>query len=241
MKIKHQKLKSAGAFLTILLLLPYVVTVFVNGIDVLGMSQEPCVQAETEDQDGEKTVRTVPWTEYMMGILGKTMPASYEKEALKAQAVVLRTMLYQQAAQDVVFKEAYLTPEELKKKWGAENFENYYKKLREVLDETETQVLFYQDSYAWVPYHQSSNGKTRSGKEVIGGDTYPYLATRECLEDVKAEDEMHVYQFSYDEIKKKCRSYWTVDAWQGDMSRDRKFRAESRSKKASSAEWQVLV
>ena len=40
MKIKHQKLKSAGAFLTILLLLPYVVTVFVNGIDVLGMSQE---------------------------------------------------------------------------------------------------------------------------------------------------------------------------------------------------------
>lgn len=207
MKIKHQKLKSAGAFLTILLLLPYVVTVFVNGIDVLGMSQETCVQTETEDPDGEETVRTVPWTEYMMGILGKTMPASYEKEALKAQAVVLRTMLYQQAAQDVVFKEAYLTPEELKKKWGAENFENYYKKLREVLDETETQVLFYQDSYAWVPYHQSSNGKTRSGKEVIGGDTYPYLATRECLEDVKAEDEMHVYQFSYDEIKEKCRSF----------------------------------
>lgn len=88
---------------------------FVNGIDVLGMSQETCVQTETEDPDGEKTVRTVPWTEYMMGILGKTMPASYEKEALKAQAVVIRTMLYQQAAQDVVFKEAYLTPEELKK------------------------------------------------------------------------------------------------------------------------------
>lgn len=85
MKIKHQKLKSAGAFLTILLLLPYVVTVFVNGIDVLGMSQETCVQTETEDPDGEKTVRTVPWTEYMMGILGKTMPASYEKEALKAE------------------------------------------------------------------------------------------------------------------------------------------------------------
>ena len=223
MKIKHQKLKSAGAFLTILLLLPYVVTVFVNGIDVLGMSQEPCVQAETEDQDGEKTVRTVPWTEYMMGILGKTMPASYEKEALKAQAVVLRTMLYQQAAQDVVFKEAYLTPEELKKKWGAENFENYYKKLREVLDETETQVLFYQDSYAWVPYHQSSNGKTRSGKEVIGGDTYPYLATRECLEDVKAEDEMHVYQFSYDEIKKKCRSFLEAAEGEAEAKKALKF------------------
>lgn len=30
----------------------------------------------------------------------------------------------------------------IEEKWGAENFENYYKKLREVLDETETQVLF---------------------------------------------------------------------------------------------------
>lgn len=223
MKIKHQKLKSAGAFLTILLLLPYVVTVFVNGIDVLGMSQETCVQTETEDPNGEKTVRTVPWTEYMMGILGKTMPASYEKEALKAQAVVIRTMLYQQAAQDVVFKEAYLTPEELKKKWGVENFEKYYKKLSEVLDETETQVLFYQGSYAWVPYHQSSNGKTRSGKEVIGGDTYPYLATRECPEDVKAEDEMHVYQFSYDEVKKKCRSFLEAAEGEAEAKKALKF------------------
>ena len=46
MRRKHQKLKAASAFLSILLLLPYVVTVFVNGIDVLGMSQEPCVQVE---------------------------------------------------------------------------------------------------------------------------------------------------------------------------------------------------
>ena len=92
-----------------------------------------------------------------------------------------------------------------------------------MLDETETQVLFYQDSYAWVPYHQSSNGKTRSGKEVIGGDTYPYLATRECLEDVKAEDEMHVYQFSYDEIKKKCRSFLEAAEGEAEAKKALKF------------------
>ncbi|MDB8710693.1 SpoIID/LytB domain-containing protein [Mediterraneibacter gnavus] len=225
MKRKHQKLKSAGAFLTILLLLPYVITVFVNGIDVLGMSQEPCVRAERRMQDGERVVRTVPWSEYMIGVLGKTMPASYEKEALKAQAVVLRTMLYQQVAQEqnVVFKEAYLTSEELKKKWGAENFEQYYKKLREVQDETESQVLFYQDTYAWVPYHQASNGKTRSGKEVIGEDTYPYLAVRECPEDMKAEDEMHIYQFSYGEIKKKCRSFLEAAEGEAEAKKALKF------------------
>ena len=142
------------------------------------------------------------------GNLGKTMPASYEKEALKAQAVVLRTMLYQQAAQDVVFKEAYLTPEELKKKWGAENFENYYKKLREVLDETETQVLFIRILMPGFRIINPVTERQEAEKKVIGGDTYPYLATRECLEDVKAEDEMHVYQFSYDEIKKSAGRSW---------------------------------
>ena len=65
--------------------------------------------------------------------------------------------------------------------------------------------------------------KTRSGKEVIGGDTYPYLATRECLEDVKAEDEMHVYQFSYDEIKKKCRSFLEAAEGEAEAKKALKF------------------
>lgn len=227
MRRKHQKLKAASAFLSILLLLPYVVTVFVNGIDVLGMSQEPCVQVEIKNKDGKNTIRTVPWSEYIMGILGKTMPISYEKEALKAQAVVLQTTLYQQAAgaegKTMVFQEAYLTSEELKKKWGAEKFRQYDQKLREVQEETELQVLMYQDTYAWTPYHQSSNGKTRSGKEVMGEDTYPYLAVRECPEDVEAEDEMHVYQFSYDEIKKMCQPFLKAAKGEAEAQRALKF------------------
>ena len=75
-------------------------------------------------------VNELAFEEYLYAVVSSEMPSSYEKEALKAQAVVIRTMLYQQAAQDVVFKEAYLTPEELKKKWGAENFEKYYKNYK---------------------------------------------------------------------------------------------------------------
>lgn len=68
---KTSKTKISGSVFDNPVIASYVVTVFVNGIDVLGMSQETCVQTETEDPNGEKTVRTVPWTEYMMGILGK--------------------------------------------------------------------------------------------------------------------------------------------------------------------------
>lgn len=58
---------------------------------------------------------------------------------------------------------------------------------------------------------------------MIGGDTYPYLATRECPEDVKAEDEMHVYQFSYDEVKKKCRSFLEAAEGEAEAKKALKF------------------
>ena len=45
----------------------------------------------------------------------------------------------------------------------------------------------------------------------------------ECLEDVKAEDEMHVYQFSYDEIKKKCRSFLEAAEGEAEAKKALKF------------------
>ena len=209
---QHQKWKSAVSFLTILILLPYIITVFVNGIhmDVFGMSGEPYVKVAVEDENKEENVKMIPWTEYFIGILGKTMPASYEKEALKAQAVLLRTALYQQISEkgeeEMIFREPYLTLDGLKQKWGAKKFEQYSEKLRTVQAETEDQVLFYGETYAQVPFHQSSCGKTRNGKEVMEGGEYSYLQMKECPKDLEAPDEMQVYQFDYKEIKTRCQA-----------------------------------
>ena len=210
---QHQRWKSVVSFLTILILLPYIITVFVNGIhmDVFGMSGEPYVKVAVEDENKEENVKMIPWTEYFIGILGKTMPASYEKEALKAQAVLLRTALYQQASEkgeeEIIFREPYLTLDGLKQKWGAKKFEQYSEKLRTVQAETEDQVLFYGETYAQVPFHQSSCGKTRNGKEVMEGGEYPYLQMKECPKDLEAPDEMQVYQFDYKEIKTRCQAF----------------------------------
>lgn len=206
----RQKLKSIGSFLIILILLPYIVAVFVNGGDLKAIGKESTVyvQVKKTGENKEERVVKVPWEEYFLGMLAEEIPAEYEIEALKAQAVLIRTNLYQTLdGEEKVLADSYLEPKDLEKKWGAENYESYYTQLKKAMDETKNQVLYYNNTYAMVPFHQSSNGKTRSGQEVLGSGDYPYLIMKECPEDKKAEDELQVYNFSYEEIQAKCQSF----------------------------------
>ncbi len=235
----HQKLKSFASFLIILILLPYIITVFVNGVDleVIGMGNRQYVSVKIEDKEGNAIIKSVPWEEYFIGVLAKKIPETYQKEALKAQAVLIRTSLYQQFAQSEeegkghLVTQDYLTSEELEEKWGAANYEKYYKKLLEVVEETENQVLYYQDTYAWVPFHQSGNGMTRSAEEVLGSKEYPYLMVKECPLDKMAEDEMHVYTMEYSEVKERCQSF--LIAAEGEEEAKKAFTFEDFEIKAS--------
>lgn len=217
------------------------------------------------DPDAEDSrIVEMPWEEYFVGVMAQETPADAEPEFLKAQAVLIRTKLYQElkesredetgsgteesvsdenhsgemtseeggaedsqsedgkvleengtemenqpslAEQTGILEERYLEKEEMEKKFGASEYENCYKKLRQAMEETENQVLLYQDAYAWVPFHQSSNGMTRSAQEVLGQDTWPYLALRECPLDKEAEDEMQISTFEYKEVQTKCQSF----------------------------------
>ena len=66
----EQKFKSIAAFLVILILLPYIVTVFVNGADVKesdgGDFYVKVRIPDTEEADG---VTEMKWTDYLAGIL----------------------------------------------------------------------------------------------------------------------------------------------------------------------------
>ena len=60
----EQKLKSAAAFLIILILLPYIVSVFVSGTGVRAdrKEEETYVQVKTEDARGEIQTEELGWT-----------------------------------------------------------------------------------------------------------------------------------------------------------------------------------
>lgn len=209
----EQKLKSAAALLIILLLLPYVVSVFVHGVDVSADDEGGpfyiLVQTEKEQSGPEE----VNWTEYLAGILADEMPVDSPEEALKAQAVLIRTQLYRNLSEseDMILREPYLSRDELEKQWGKKTFESCYEKYIRAVEETDDTVLMYGESYAWTPFHQSSSGKTRSAAEVMGSDDYPYIAVRECPLDREADDEIGVFRFTCREIQKLCRDFLVAE------------------------------
>ena len=67
----EQKLKSAAAFLAILILLPYIISVFVNGADAAAGdgSASFYVRAEVPDTEEADGVREIGWTDYLAGVL----------------------------------------------------------------------------------------------------------------------------------------------------------------------------
>lgn len=242
-KAVWQKLKSFGSFCLILLLLPYIVTVFVHGKDFTADRYSGAVYVNVRRAKGsagftqiestldmagtgsaadsgryqevngnaadEPLIVEVPWEEYFAGILAREVPADADIEFLKAQTVLVRTKLYQELdnPEDKILDAPYLTRQELEEKLGGADIDSYYDNLLQAMQATENQVLFYQDAYAWAPFHQSSNGMTRSAQEVPGLDAYPYLAVRECPLDKEAEDEMQITTFEYKEVQTKCQPF----------------------------------
>ena len=75
-----QKMKSFGAFLIILILFPYIVSVFVNGADIRAGSGDGSsyVKVRAYDAPENGAVTEVNWNEYLAGILAKEMPEQYE-------------------------------------------------------------------------------------------------------------------------------------------------------------------
>ena len=148
-----QRLKKWGCYVIIIILLPYVVTVFINGPGVMADSHvdSTVVQVQTGDGTEEKTgIVKMPIEEYCVGVLAKEIPASYEKEALKAQAVLVRTDVYKkikESGSDTVLDGEFWTQNKMEQAWGIQ-YSKYYHKLKEAWDETEGQILLYGEELA---------------------------------------------------------------------------------------------
>lgn len=210
----EQKFKSIAAFLIILILLPYIVSVFVNGADVREDAGEDFyVKVKVPDAEEADGVTEIRWTDYLAGILAEEISEDCEPETLKAQAVVIRTQIYRtlEDSEDKTLTESYLSRDEMEDKWGAENYGKYYEKYVRAVEETDDTVVMYGDAYAWTPFHQSSNGMTRSAAEVLGSNDYPYIAVRECPLDKEADDEIQTFTFPYTEIQSLCRDFLVAE------------------------------
>lgn len=185
-----QRMKRLGSYLLIIALLPYIITVFLNGPTVTTSANvdEGYIMVENEGKETEMSIE-----EYCIGRLAKEIPASYEEEALKAQAVLVRTTVYGQILEGgsgVVLPDEFWTADEMRKQWGGGKYSAYYDKLKSAWEQTDGQVLMYGDKPANVPYCRLTNGNTRDGAEVLGSEEYPYLKIKECPLDIESKEQI---------------------------------------------------
>ena len=132
----------------------------------------------------ETGVETTTLAEHLPGVLAGEMPALFEKEALKAQAVAARTfILYRMShhpdrhpgediCDDPNCCKAFLSTDDMQSKWGSQ-FQAYYAKMQSAVSETDGQTLRYGGAPIQAVFHSSSAGKTLASSDLW--NDCPYL------------------------------------------------------------------
>ena len=130
-------------------------------------------------------VQEMTMAEYLHGVVRAEMPASFEQEALCAQAVAARTYtLYKMASGgnhgaqadicgDPTCCQAYLDEAQAMANWGAAG-ENNEAKIENAVAATDGQTILYEGSPVLAVFHSSSAGQTKSAGQVWINDL-PYL------------------------------------------------------------------
>jgi stage II sporulation protein D len=131
-----------------------------------------------------KTQR-LPIEEYVKGVVAAEMPADFDIEALKAQAVAARTYaLYQQERKgeltvDFQTDQAWLSKEELRRRWGLFQSFRLWRKVSQAVEETKGEVLVWGGKPIFAAYHSTCGGHTEDAK-VVWGNSLPYLKSVTC-------------------------------------------------------------
>jgi SpoIID/LytB domain len=205
-----EKLKGFFSILMILLLLPYVCTILFTGSmerkkDTNNNQNQIMIQVK---YDG--IVKEMDIEEYLVGMIPMIMPITYEKEALKAQAIICRTSILKRLEEEkdeeeVVFEEPFVTFEKMNTIMTKEEAAKSYEKLVAAVVETEGLVGLVDNDLVELPYHALSAGNTRVGEEVFYSSEYAYILGVESGKDIEGTNYLSVKTFTIEQIIEMCK------------------------------------
>lgn len=161
------------------------------------VSNETIAQESTYDYDKYNTIKLlhtdtdkvedIQLDEYLYGVVSAEMPASFEEEALKAQAVVARTYtIYKIVNNDGKHGEAdicddsgccqaWISKEDRLEKWDEDKREENWNKIVDAVKSTQGKIITYEGKPINAFFHSNSGGATEAPIDVWGGSGYPYL------------------------------------------------------------------
>ncbi|MFD2117028.1 stage II sporulation protein D [Paenibacillus yanchengensis] len=146
---------------------------------------EPVVAVYLQEED---KLEEVNLEEYILGVVAGEMPAEFELEALKAQAIAARTYIVRKLEQgaderltergadvsNTTRHQVYISKDKLQSYWPAAKQAQYSSKLQQAVEETTGQIVTYEGTPIEASYFSTSNGHTEKAADYWGSD-YPYL------------------------------------------------------------------
>jgi stage II sporulation protein D len=134
-------------------------------------------------------VENVPLETYVSRVIASEMPADFELEALKAQALAARTYIVnhklhtnendkkESDVTDTVQHQVYKDDKELKRQWGSD-YEWKIDKIKKAVQETKGEILTYNSQPITPAFFSTSNGFTENSEDYWENEL-PYLRSVE--------------------------------------------------------------
>lgn len=177
-------------------------------------------------------VLEVPVRDYVIGAVCAEMPASFEAEALKAQAVAAHTYAERQRlrerecptpelcgadfSNDVSHYQGYFTREQAEKFFGG-RFGESYSKISAAVDEVLPYILTYGGEPIIPAFHSMSSGKTESA-ENMWGTAVDYLVPVDSPSDLSAPKFIQQERFSEEALRAALEAAFPGIKLEGEMS-----------------------
>lgn len=167
-------------------------------------------------------VEELPLDVYLYGVVSAEMPASYEEEALKAQAIVARTYTiykimngsnHQEQNADICDSsaccQAWISKENRLARWEEGSRESNWLKIENAVNSTIGEVILYDGQPIDAFFHSNSGGSTEIPENVWGG-SFPYLQSVETAGEDAYTSYASEVQVSKDELIQKMLSKYST-------------------------------
>lgn len=187
-------------------------------------SSDSRISVRVDLGDGE--ILTLPLDKYLWRVVAAEMPASFEPEALKAQAAAARTYTVSKMGRtveghpdadvctDITCCQAYIDPQAASDNWG-EQAELYTQKIASAVADTDGMIILYDGQPIQAVFHSSSAGRTVDAVEVWG-NAVPYLISVDSPEGEEVPNWHSSVSFTPEDFKTRFLSEYPEADLSGD-------------------------